>query len=159
MNKKLAKLGQIFFLFFFLTVLVFPFLAQGQPPVPPPPPPFTNPPVPIYDTPSGDIIPCTNKCDFIDFMQLIRNIISKIIWLSVPFATGVIAWAGFKYMTTGIADKKSEAKEMLRKVFIGFVIILAAWLIVTTILKALLSEDFLKAAPLDISLSQLGPKV
>lgn len=60
--------------------------------------------------------------------------------ISVPVAAGVFAWAGFTYMTTGISDQKSAAKAMMQKVFIGFVAILAAWIIVTTITNSLLSD-------------------
>ncbi len=99
------------------------------------------------------IIPCDNDCDFEDFIQLIRNIIDWIIKISVPVATGVFAWAGFKYMTSGVVDQKSEAKEMIRKVFIGFVVILSAWLIVSTIINALLNEDFRNV--IDISINDI----
>ncbi len=87
------------------------------------------------------------ECDYNDFLQLIKNIINWLILFSFPVAALVFAWAGFKYMTTGISDQKSAAKSMLVKVFIGFVIILASWLIVNTILSALLNPDFTDAVP------------
>lgn len=86
-------------------------------------------------------------CGYNDFLQLIKNVINRLILLSFPIAAGVFAWAGFKYMTTGIADKKAEAKSMIVKVFVGFVIILAAWLIVNAVLSALLNPDFIDAVP------------
>lgn len=58
--------------------------------------------------------------------------------ISFPVAAGVLAWAGFKYMTTGISDQKSEAKKMIQKVFLGFAFILSAWIIVGTITNTLL---------------------
>src|SRR3989344_6443244 len=87
------------------------------------------------------------ECDYNDFLQLIKNIINWLILFSFPVAALVFAWAGFKYMTTCISDQKSAAKSMLVKVFIGFVIILASWLIVNTILSALLNPDFTDAVP------------
>ena len=69
--------------------------------------------------------------------------------ISVPVAAGVFAWAGIKLMTTGVADEKSAAKEMIRKVFIGFVVILAAWIIVTTITNTLLKDEFKSAVPVE----------
>ena len=74
-------------------------------------------------------------------LVLADNIITWIIMISVPVAAGVFAWAGFILMTTGVADKRSQAKAMFWKVFIGFVIILSAWLVVSTLLNALLKPE------------------
>jgi hypothetical protein len=98
------------------------------------------------------IIPCTNDCGFNDLLKLVNNIINWIIMISTPVAAGVFAWAGIIYMTTGIADKKSEAKNMLQKVAIGFVFILAAWIIIGTIVKALLQNPSI--VPINISINK-----
>jgi len=91
------------------------------------------------------------ECGYADLLALVNRIINWIIMISVPIAAGVFAWAGFKYMTTGIADQKSEAKEMIQKVFIGFVVILSAWIIVNTITNTLLSDKggFKEAVPVE----------
>ena len=81
-----------------------------------------------------------NDCGYDDLLKLVNNFINWIIMISAPVAAGVFAWAGITYMTTGVSDKKSYAKSMMTKVFIGFVIILAAWLIVTTITNVLLAN-------------------
>ncbi len=110
MNKKITKFLPILF----LLLIFIPVLVKAQ------------------------IIPdCSPNCGYDDFIQLISNVIGWIIKVSVPVAAIVFAWIGFKYMTTGISDQKAEAKKMLGKVFWGFVFILAAYLIVDTILKAL----------------------
>lgn len=109
--------------------------------------------VPVFAN-AANIVPCggwnyddngnrttqQSACGYDDLLQLVNNIINWIITISVPVAAGVFAWAGIKYMTTGISDQKSAAKAMLIKVFWGFMAILAAWIIVTTILNALLSD-------------------
>ncbi len=87
-------------------------------------------------------------CGYNDFLQLIKNVINRLILLSFPIAAGVFAWAGFKMMTAaGSESKRTEAKNMIVKVFIGFVILLAAWLIVNAVLSALLNPDFIDAVP------------
>ncbi|MEK7634937.1 MAG: pilin [Patescibacteria group bacterium] len=107
--------------------------------------------IPVFVSAQGGIIPCggwnydnngnrtteQSPCGYDDLLQLVSNIINWIIMVSVPVAAGVFAWVGFTYMTTGVSDKKSEAKKMLGKVFWGFVFILGAYLIVETILAAL----------------------
>ena len=72
----------------------------------------------------AQIIPnCSPNCGYYDLLQLVNNIIRWIIMISFPVAAGVFAWAGFIYMTSAVADKKSEAKGMFIKVFVGFVIL------------------------------------
>lgn len=105
----------------------------------------------IFDD-NGNIIGKQPDCNFNFLLQLVNNIIKWIIMISVPVAAGVFAWAGFTYMTTGISDKKSEAKAMLEKVFIGFVAILAAWIIVGTVIKALLKDP--SSVPVDITINK-----
>lgn len=82
------------------------------------------------------------ECGFSDLLKLVDNLLRWIVMISIPVSAGVFAWAGFQLMTTGIADKRSQAKSMMIKVFIGFVFILSAWLIVGTILDALLASSF-----------------
>ena len=97
--------------------------------------------IPVLTFAQGGFIPCDKDCGYSDLLKLENNVIGWIIIISTPVAAGVFAWAGIKYMTTGISDQKSVAKEMLRKVLFGFVFILAAWIIVTTITKALLKDS------------------
>jgi hypothetical protein len=101
----------------------------------------------IFAQESGNgLIPCggkgQNECGFNDLLALVNNIINWIIIVSIPIATGVIAWAGILYMTTGVAGTKEQAKKMIQKVLMGFAAILAAWLIVTTMINALLDSSF-----------------
>lgn len=109
--------------------------------------------VPIFVNAADDpIIPnCSPNCGYQDLIKLVNNIINWIIMISVPVAAGVFAWAGIKYMVTGVSDQKSEAKAMMVKVFIGFTAILAAWIIVNTITNTLLSEKdgFRQAVPVE----------
>jgi len=105
--------------------------------------------VPVFASAQGSFVPCDKNCGYNDLLKLVNNIIDWIIMISTPVAAGVFAWAGILYMTTGIADQKSAAKAMLWKVFWGFVFILAAWIIVTTITNALLSPEFKGAVPVE----------
>jgi len=108
--------------------------------------------IPIFSfaqTQGTGLVPCTNTCGYYDLLKLVNNIIDWVITISVPIAAGVIAYAGFILMTTGIADKKSEAKSMIKKVLVGLVFILAAWILVSTLLNALLKNP--QSVPVDIT--------
>ncbi len=108
-------------------------------------------PTVFADTAASNLIPCTNECGYKDFLQLINNVINFLITIAVPISVGVIAWAGFLYMTTAVSDKKSQAKEMLVNVVKGFVVMLAAWAIVTTILNIILKDDYKSSIPVQTS--------
>jgi hypothetical protein len=100
----------------------------------------------------GETLPgggVNRECGYEDLIKLVNNIIDWIIIISAPVAAGVFAWAGITYMTTGVADQKSYAKSMMTKVFIGFVVILAAWIIVTTITNVLLTPAAKSAVPVE----------
>lgn len=99
--------------------------------------------------PNGSI---NRECGYNDLLALVNSIINWIIIVSIPVAAGVFAWAGFTYMTTGISDQKSYAKAMIWKVFIGLVFILAAWIIVGTIIKALLKPSI--TVPVQINMNK-----
>lgn len=109
-------------------------------------------PVFVFAQQSDPIIPnCSPNCGYNDLLQLVNNIIKWIVLVSMPIAAGVFAWAGFTYMTTGVVDERTKAKNMIQKVFIGFVFILSAWLIVSTILNALLADQFKNAVPVQLN--------
>ena len=104
------------------------------------------------------IVPCGNardasgriikECSFYDFVQLINNVINKLIWYSFPVAASVFAFAGIKMMLNPAnPGARSESLGMMKKVFIGYAIILSAWLVVSTLANALLKEEFTNTVP------------
>jgi len=90
------------------------------------------------NTPKG----VENECDFGDFIDGIRRVINFLIVLSVPMAAVAFAWAGILYLTSGGSDQTEKAKDIFKKVAIGFIIVLGAWLIVNTVVSALLDKKF-----------------
>jgi hypothetical protein len=82
-------------------------------------------------------------CDFGDLITTIKNIIEFLIMLSTGLAAIGFAYAGFLLLTSGGNEgAKTRAKEVFRKILIGFLWILGAWLVVYTILSALVSSTF-----------------
>jgi len=137
--KNIKKFTPLLSLFF-ITILIIPIFANAASIVP----------CGGYEyDENNNVIGKQPECNFDYLLKLVNNIIDWIIKISVPVAAGVFAWAGFKLMTSGVVDEKAAAKEMLKKVLIGFVIILSAWIIVTTITNALLSEGFKSAVPVE----------
>jgi len=83
-------------------------------------------------------------CDFSQLVHLGGHILSALIYFSVPLAAIAFAVAGFKYMS-GNESQMKQARSIFKDVVIGFVIVLAAWLIVSTVTNALFSKDFKKS--------------
>lgn len=92
------------------------------------------------------LVPCTNKCDFNDFIKLLEKIIDFAIFTMAPLiATLMFAIAGFYYITaSGDPQKVQSAHTIFRNTIIGFVVVLAAWLIIKAILFGLGATDFAK---------------
>lgn len=82
------------------------------------------------------------NCDFDDFIGAIKKVVNYAVTLVLFLSVIAIVIAGFKFMISG--DKPAErdaAKEILRKVAMGLFFILAAWLIVTLIMNALVDSE------------------
>lgn len=81
----------------------------------------------------------SNPCDFDMVMNLINNVITWLLFIiATPMCALIIAYAGWLYITSSSSEEnKSRAKKILTNVVIGYIIALAAWLIVHTILNSL----------------------
>lgn len=96
------------------------------------------------------LVPCgvgsdlTNatQCEACNFVQLIQNVISFVIGISIPIAVALFAYAGFLYFTSGASqENRDKAKKIFKPLFLGFLLILGAWLIINTILFTILDKN------------------
>ncbi len=83
--------------------------------------------------------PSSGNCGFEQLMVLINNVINFLLFdLAMPLAALIFAYAGFLLITAGGDPAKStQVKAIIKNLLIGFIIALAAWLIINTILKTL----------------------
>jgi hypothetical protein len=99
----------------------------------------------------GGLVPCGNtgkaQCNWCDLIQLIQNLINYAIYLGVIIFSIVIAYAGWGYMTreskyiSGLGGEGVQtAKSMLTGAVTGLVCIMVGWLVVDTLLKALVND-------------------
>ena len=90
------------------------------------------------------LVPCSgnsgDECQFCSLADLITNVIDWLI-LILTIITGIVfVVAGLRLVTsTGNVAEKEAAKRLITNTFIGFVIVLACWIAVDTIMKVLLS--------------------
>lgn len=94
----------------------------------------------------GPIVPevCrTCPCGFGGVMAIIQNVMNLIISVAIIFATFLIAWAGFTFITgASNAEKRGQASKMLINAAIGLVIVLSAWMLVDFVMKSLYGGQF-----------------
>lgn len=101
---------------------------------------------------SKPIVPCGNikdsqgrivdECSYYHVVELINNLIGELIKYSFPIAALMFGWAGFIYMTNpNSPGKRDEAKKIFTNVFIGFAIIVGAWLVVSAIANTIINKE------------------
>lgn len=84
-----------------------------------------------------------DPCTFAHLILLAKNLINALILISTFLATAAFAYAGLILLTSGGNEsKKNQAKKIFRKVLIGYLWILGAWLLVYTITSVLLNSGF-----------------
>lgn len=93
---------------------------------------------------AGGLVPCDGpKCTICDIAELGQNIINYMVMIAASVAALLFAYAGILYITAGgDSGKISSAHQIFFNVFVGFMLILAAWLIVNLIMMGLLKEDY-----------------
>lgn len=76
-------------------------------------------------------------CNFEFLIQLINKVITFLLTtFATPLFALIIIYAGWLYLSSGgSTENVSKAKKILKNAIIGYVIALAAWLIVKTILS------------------------
>ena len=92
------------------------------------------------------LVPCTDNCGWDELLILVHNLIQFVVfYLSLPIAAIVFAYSGWLFMTSGDnPTKRAQAISIFKKVGLGLVIAMSAWLIVNTILTTLIDPDKLK---------------
>ena len=74
-------------------------------------------------------------------VTLANRIVTFIITIMVAIAVVLMAIAGFRLVTAGSNQGEyNRAKDLIKSILIGIIIILAAWLIIDTVMRALLND-------------------
>jgi hypothetical protein len=84
-----------------------------------------------------------DPCTWDKLIELARQLIKALVIISTFLAGAVFAYAGLQLLLAGGNETKFKgAITMIKKVGIGYLWILAAWLVVYTISEALLNPGF-----------------
>ncbi len=102
----------------------------------------------VVTSADGKTSSIAKPCNFDYLMLLINNIITFLLfYLATPLVVVILCYAGFLLLTSGgSAEKMTKVKHMIKSVIFGYIIALAAWLIIKTIFSTLgfKGETFLK---------------
>jgi hypothetical protein len=100
-------------------------------------------PVIVFGQDPEGLVTCSGPdCNFCTFVTMVDKVISFIFTLMVLGAVLMMVFAGFKLVVSqGDEHAMGEAKSMITNVVVGFVIVMSAWLIVDTMMKALLKTN------------------
>lgn len=94
----------------------------------------------------ADLVPCggpgEEACQACHLVGLVNGVITWLIGILGTIAAIIIVYAGIKLVTSGgNVSAKTAAHSMMTNVIIGFVIVLAGWLLIDTIMKAMVNDD------------------
>ena len=80
-----------------------------------------------------------NPCDFKAAIKLVDSVINLLLFIvAAPLLALILCYAGFILITSGgSSEARTKAKKIIKNVIIGYVIALAAWLIVHAIFKTI----------------------
>lgn len=96
---------------------------------------------------AGGLVPCDGPdCDICSIVSLAHNGLNFLILAATLIATILFAYAGYEMLVN--ADNSgaiSKAKGIFTDVLIGFVILLASWLIIDTVMRVLFTDSQLGA--------------
>lgn len=90
----------------------------------------------------GPLVPCEGPdCQACHLVKLAQNIINFLVAAGVFVAVLMFVYAGFLYITGGADQGRiKKAHGIFGSVLVGFIIVLAAWLIIDTVMKAFYRE-------------------
>jgi len=85
------------------------------------------------------------ECNYEQLIAMVSRLIKFALYILIPIVLGMILFIGFKYLTAnGDSGKLADAKRMITPLFIGIILIFAAWLIVYTFLDKILIDGLRK---------------
>tara|TARA_B100000745_G_scaffold71276_2_gene42732 strand:- start:372 stop:1301 length:930 start_codon:yes stop_codon:yes gene_type:complete len=93
---------------------------------------------------NAQLLTCTegDECNFCELTQTLDNVVNWTVLVATLIAVIGLMYAGFRMSTSrGDVSTFTAAKEMLGNIVIGIFLIVAAWMIVDTILKTLAGGD------------------
>ncbi len=108
--------------------------------------------LPVISSAQSGLVPCgtesypkghekeyqlVNPCGYAHIFDLINGVVNFLLMvIALPLAAIMFAYAGFLFMFSGVQpEQRTKAKKIFGNVALGFILAIAAWLIIHTILE------------------------
>ena len=85
---------------------------------------------------AGNTATDVQTCGLCQVLETGKNIFQYGLYLAATIAVFFLIIAGFRYVTAGSNEDVSSAKEAMQKTIYGLLIIIAAWVLVNSIMHA-----------------------
>lgn len=83
-----------------------------------------------------------DKCEFGHIVQLVSNAINFLFFLTLPVIAIAVAYSGWQILVSqGNPSERAKALDRMKKIAMGFVWMLAAWLLITFLIKNLITDS------------------
>lgn len=91
---------------------------------------------------AAGLVTCSGPdCTFCSLIQMVDKIIDWVVAFAVILAILILVYTGFKMVySQGNSNEWAKAKEQLINIFIGMLLIVAAWTLVDTLMKLLVDD-------------------
>jgi hypothetical protein len=107
--------------------------------------------IPLVSSAAFNLIVCDGvdvKCDVGKLIELFKNLITALVEIATVITVIALIYMGITLMTSaGKPQARTDVKNRAIGILKGYVLILAAWLIVYTILKVLVEPKFILLTP------------
>ncbi len=98
-------------------------------------------PVPITTNPVTGA--ATTPCTYNSLITTVQRFINLLLYASGFIAIILVVYAGFNYLTAGgDTNKTTKARKILTAAVIGMIIAFCSWLVVNTVVTAVLNTSF-----------------
>ena len=102
---------------------------------------FFGPIIPKCTGPLLDLATGEKMCTFCDFLTLIDNLVKFMATLAPILATIFTIWGAFLMITSGGSPARwGQGKTAITRAVVGLIIVLCAWLIVSTVFQIIVGN-------------------
>ncbi len=138
-SKKIQTIGTCLITLFSVVYICMPMFVYAQGTVGVPNPNPTTPTTSSYVKQA--MFPCDGpECTFQNLVTAAQEFSAKLVQIGLIVAPLIFAYAGYLYIMSGLegnAGKRKTATGIFKNVAIGIIIMMLAWVLVNTILNAL----------------------
>ena len=88
---------------------------------------------------AAGLVPCGGEyeleCNFCFLLEMVKNIIDRLVILAAPIAVVFIVWGGYNLLLSGGSEERiTQGKKILSSAVIGLLLVIISWIFVASII-------------------------